>query len=96
MNLVECYVEKWLYNTVIEEANKFEILKNHPINLKVFDSKDEDLKKTIKFLITLGGDGTILYAAKTFHGDYVPPMITFSLVSLILVRPTIGIVRLSL
>ena len=80
--MVECYVEKWLYDTVEAEKDKSEELAVQPNYLHIFDSKDEELKKTIKFLITLGGDGTILYAAKTFHGDYVPPLITFSLVFL--------------
>lgn len=32
--------------------------------------------------MTLGGDGTILWAAKQFKGFYVPNMITFAFVSL--------------
>ena len=28
--------------------------------------------------MTFGGDGTILYAAKHFNGDFIPPMITFA------------------
>ena len=33
---------------------------------------------TIDYIITLGGDGTILWAAKQFNGDYIPPIVTFS------------------
>ena len=29
-------------------------------------------------IITMGGDGTICWAAKQFSGDYIPPMIAFS------------------
>lgn len=32
----------------------------------------------IEYIITLGGDGTILWATKMFHGDYIPPLISFS------------------
>lgn len=37
----------------------------------------EEFKKTIDFIVTLGGDGTILWASKQFSGEFVPPMITF-------------------
>ena len=47
----------------------------------MFDPKDEEMKQNIQYLITLGGDGTILHAAKQFHGDYIPPIIAFSFVS---------------
>jgi hypothetical protein len=32
--------------------------------LQIFDNKNEELKLKIHYLVTLGGDGTILYAAK--------------------------------
>ena len=35
-------------------------------------------RSQIDYLITLGGDGTLLYAAKQFNKGAVPPMITFS------------------
>ena len=35
-------------------------------------------RSKIDYLITLGGDGTLLYAAKQFNKGAVPPMITFS------------------
>ena len=38
----------------------------------------EKCKRTITYLVTLGGDGTILYAAKQFNGNFIPPMITFA------------------
>lgn len=34
----------------------------------------------ISYLVTLGGDGTILYAAKQFPGEYIPLIISFALV----------------
>ena len=48
----------------------------------MFENKDESHRKTINYIITLGGDGTILWAHKQFHGHYIPPMITFSMGSL--------------
>lgn len=32
----------------------------------------------IEYIITLGGDGTILWATKMFHGDFIPPLISFA------------------
>jgi NAD+ kinase len=32
----------------------------------------------MEYVITLGGDGTILTAAKLFHENYLPPLISFS------------------
>lgn len=31
------------------------------------------------FIITLGGDGTILWASKQFHQGYMPPLVSFAL-----------------
>jgi NAD kinase len=36
-----------------------------------------EFRKNVNFIITLGGDGTILWASKQFSGEYVPPIITF-------------------
>ncbi len=51
--------------------------------LTVFDPKDELLRLSMSYIITLGGDGTILYAAKQFYTTYIPPIIAFALVSTI-------------
>ena len=32
---------------------------------------------TIDHIITMGGDGTVLWASRQFHGHHCPPMITF-------------------
>ena len=37
----------------------------------------EKFRNTVDLIITLGGDGTILWASKQFSGDHVPKMITF-------------------
>jgi NAD kinase len=44
----------------------------------------EDLKKGMHYLVTLGGDGTILYAAKQFSGDFIPPIVSFGMVGQII------------
>ena len=49
-------------------------------SLSIFNSKDEEVKTKINYLITLGGDGTILYAAKQFPGEYIPLIVSFALV----------------
>jgi NAD kinase len=56
-------VEKWLYEMVegSEAANQLGITLD---SLRIFDNKDDELKCRINYLLTLGGDGTILYAAK--------------------------------
>ena len=48
------------------------------MNLETYDELDDVFRATIDYIITLGGDGTILWAAKQFNGDIIPPMITFS------------------
>ena len=44
----------------------------------IFENKGEDSRKLIDYIITLGGDGTILWASKQFCGDYIPPLISFA------------------
>ena len=38
---------------------------------------DDVFRSSIDFIVTLGGDGTILWAAKQFNGDIIPPLVTF-------------------
>jgi NAD kinase len=35
-------------------------------------------KSQIDYIVTLGGDGTILWAARQFNTGYIPPMLTFA------------------
>ena len=60
---VKVVVEKWLFDLMFKEKDKFEAL-HLSLDLIIFDKNDSLLKNSIDFLITLGGDGTILYAAK--------------------------------
>jgi len=50
--------------------------------LKVIDLENEQEKDEIEYITTLGGDGTILYASKFFHGSHIPPIVSFSMGSL--------------
>ena len=49
--------------------------------LHLFSNKDEATKKKISYMVTLGGDGTILYGAKQFTGSYIPLVVSFAMVS---------------
>jgi NAD kinase len=72
-------VEQWLIDQVRDSGMATE----QGIScecLNVFNNKDEEIKLRINYLITLGGDGTILYAAKQFPGDYIPLIVSFALV----------------
>lgn len=88
---VKIYVEKWLRDQVekqftrgaeveaVDPSKSSETIQMEQIH--IFDSKDEVEKKRIHYAVTLGGDGTILYAAKQFIGRYIPPIISFAQVS---------------
>ena len=47
------------------------------IKIETVGPLTEEFRKNVNFIVTLGGDGTILWASKQFSGDFVPPMITF-------------------
>lgn len=74
-----------------------ESLKANPdlgINLEqlhLFSSKDDGLKKKISYMITLGGDGTILYGAKQFTGPYIPLIVSFAMVRIVKNNCFIGV-----
>ena len=62
----------FLDNWIIDALKKL-IEKDDPRNMPVvkegklpilFENKDEEARKKIDFIVTLGGDGTILWAAK--------------------------------
>ena len=44
----------------------------------IFVNSGEDVRKSIDFIVTLGGDGTILWASKQFSRCYFPPLISFA------------------
>ena len=50
-------------------------------NVHVFDPKDEARAREIDFVVTLGGDGTVLYAASLLQVES-PPFVCFHLGSL--------------
>ena len=75
-------VGHWLQNrklTVIVQDNSNEQLKDFSSLPKLRDS--ESLATLVDFVVTLGGDGTVLHAASLFSAA-VPPIISFNLGSL--------------
>ena len=60
---LEICVEKWLLEQMQGTARDG-ALQLDLTSVEVFDAKDEKAKQRIHYAVTLGGDGTILYAAK--------------------------------
>lgn len=73
---LELLAEKWIIDQVKSQREDI------PVELfREFNAKDDVEKRKIHYIITLGGDGTILYAAKQFPGSYIPPIISFAMVN---------------
>lgn len=76
------YIDEMLHKRVSEENKEIFDL---PIGklIKKFANKPDcpesiELQKTINYIITLGGDGTILWASKQFWTSFIPPLVAFS------------------
>ena len=74
---IEILVAPDLYQTY-QQSQGIAALEGVTKTIKSFDKLTDELKRSIDYIITLGGDGTILWAAKMFNGDFIPPMITFA------------------
>ena len=89
--LIEMYkylMDKHEIETFVEPAVHTELSKNHP-NLKTYDpseSTNGTLHELIDFVISIGGDGTILWIGRIFNGP-VPPVISFAMGSLGFLTP---------
>ena len=65
-----------------------EDLKNHPDFDKslplpgIFRNESTEARASVDYIITLGGDGTVLWASKQFNKEYFPPVIAFAMGSL--------------
>ena len=65
-----------------------EDLKNHPDFDKslplpgIFRNESSEARASVDYIITLGGDGTVLWASKQFNKEYFPPVFAFALGSL--------------
>lgn len=61
-------------------ADSHELLREFGIRKHMLSYRDltEGCRELINYIVTFGGDGTILYAAKQFNRAHVPPMITFA------------------
>jgi len=79
---ITCFVEQWLIDKVKEQLKTSPDLGINIEHLQLFSNKDEELKKKISYMITLGGDGTILYGSKQFTGPYIPLVVSFAMVTI--------------
>ena len=66
----EVYVDRWVIDAVKGSSEKVPTL---------FQNMDENERRSMDLIITLGGDGTILWASKQFHQWYMPPVVSFAL-----------------
>mmetsp|Transcript_5873 Transcript_5873/g.9496 ORF Transcript_5873/g.9496 Transcript_5873/m.9496 type:complete len:311 (+) Transcript_5873:123-1055(+) len=78
------YVENWVIDE-LDVLRKKDPCNDSPKALSekvlpnVFDASiSEDEKRSFEYILTLGGDGTILWASKQFSGDYIPPLVSFA------------------
>lgn len=84
-NFVQVYTEQWVIEELKSLRSKQKPEEDHEVDSLIhkiipnlYPSDDPKFKKEIDYIITLGGDGTILWAAKQFTGDYIPPLICFA------------------
>ena len=66
---IQIFADKWLIDEIKEDLRVLPI---------VFDNTGEEVRKEIDCIITLGGDGTILWASKQFRRHHFPPLISFA------------------
>ena len=78
---IKCFVEQWLIDKMTESLKANPVIGINLEQLHLFSNKDEATKKKISYMVTLGGDGTILYGAKQFTGSYIPLVVSFAMVS---------------
>ena len=73
------HVEQWVLDEFgsLPEDQHTENFKNM-VFPEIFVNTSQQIRESIDYIVTLGGDGTILWASKQFHGDYIPPLICFS------------------
>ena len=74
---IEILVDDWMIPEIERELRRQgkPILKKQPT---IFINDGEAARRSVDFIITLGGDGTILWASKQFRRDYFPPLVAFS------------------
>ncbi|KAL0135961.1 ATP-NAD kinase-like domain-containing protein [Mucor lusitanicus] len=85
---ITCYVDEKLKNSKRFKYDK--IVRNHPIACEKLKFWTPELcalqPKSFDFIITLGGDGTVLFSSWLFQ-NYIPPVIPFHLGSLGFLTP---------
>ncbi|KAF8009225.1 hypothetical protein BT93_J0269 [Corymbia citriodora subsp. variegata] len=75
------YVEPHVQSELLTDSSSFEFVQTWQD-----ESEIPDLHKKVDLVVTLGGDGTVLWAASMFKGP-VPPVVPFSLGSLGFMTP---------
>jgi NAD+ kinase len=68
---IQIYVDDWVLKELEAQGPSI----TFP---QVFVNDGEKSREQIDFIITLGGDGTILWASKEFRRQHFPPLISFS------------------
>ncbi|XP_030522386.1 NAD(H) kinase 1 [Rhodamnia argentea] len=75
------YVEPRVRSELLADSSSFEFVQTWQDESEILD-----LHKKVDLVVTLGGDGTVLWAASVFKGP-VPPVVPFSLGSLGFMTP---------
>ena len=63
---------------LLEQLHKYKSENTDAFQKQISTVFVDELKPQIDYIITLGGDGTLLWAAKQFNTCRIPPMITFA------------------
>ncbi|CEH16328.1 related to pos5-mitochondrial nadh kinase [Ceraceosorus bombacis] len=67
-------------NLIVEDADVFAQMQNRFPKLLSFSPAEKPLlARKVDFIVTLGGDGTILHASSLFDDAPVPPVLSFSM-----------------
>ena len=76
---INVHVEQWVLDdySILPAELHSENFKNGHFP-EIFVNSSAEVRLSIDYIVTLGGDGTILWASKQFHDEYIPPMICFS------------------
>ncbi|WOK96046.1 NAD kinase 3 [Canna indica] len=78
---IDIFVEPRVKTELLREASFFEFVQSWE-----YDEEIKHLHSKVDLVVTLGGDGTVLWAASLFKGP-VPPLVPFSLGSLGFMTP---------
>ena len=80
---IEIYVDDWVLDEITRVKEDTERCDDEEVCTadyfpNIFVNSGEKVREEIDFIITLGGDGTILWASKQFRRDHFPPLVSFA------------------